>query len=53
MYLKLEVGSKIHNRFEIEVRDARTGEIKQRGQAENIILNRMYERLCKIGRAHV
>lgn len=46
MYLKLEVGSKIHNRFEIEVRDARTGEIKQRGQAENIILNRMYERLC-------
>lgn len=46
MYLKLEVGSRIHNRFEIEVRDARTGEIKQRGQAENIILNRMYERLC-------
>ena len=35
-----------HNRFDIEVRDAKTGELKQKGQAENIVLDRMYERLC-------
>lgn len=29
----------IHNRFDIEVVDAKTGKVKQRAQAENIILN--------------
>lgn len=35
---------KIHNRFDIEV--VRDGEIIQRGQAENIVLDRIYTRLC-------
>lgn len=44
--MNIEVGSKIHNRFDIEVRDKDTGELKQKGQAENIVLDRMYTRLC-------
>src|SRR5690606_6411839 len=44
--MNVKTGVNFHNRFDIEVRDAKTGEIKQKGQAENIILNRMYERLC-------
>ena len=35
----------IHNRFDIEVINARTGEIKQRAQAENVILNRLWTAL--------
>lgn len=35
----------IHNRFDIEVIDAKTGEIKQRAQAENIICNQLWTRL--------
>lgn len=37
-----------HNRFEIEVRDKDTGELKQHGVAENIVLNSMYTRLCNL-----
>lgn len=33
----------IHNRFDIEVTDAKTGEIKQRAQAENVVLNRLWD----------
>lgn len=44
--MDIKIESKIHNRFDIEVRDAKTGELKQRGQAENIVLDRMYTRLC-------
>ena len=33
---------KIHNRFDIEVKDINTGEIVQRGCAENIILDNVY-----------
>lgn len=36
----------LHNRFDIVAYDAVTGEVVQRGQAENIVLDRMYERLC-------
>lgn len=36
----------IHNRFDIEVINAKTGEIRQRAQAENIICNNLYTRLC-------
>ena len=35
----------IHNRFDIEVVDARTGEIKQKAQAENVICNALWTRL--------
>lgn len=36
----------LHNRFDIVVYDAKTMNEIQRGQAENIVLNRMYDRLC-------
>lgn len=36
---------KLHNRFDIEVRDAATGELKQQAFAENIILNNLYSKL--------
>ena len=36
----------IHNRFDIEVRDSITGELKQKAIAYNIVLNQMYTRLC-------
>lgn len=44
--MKAKVGVNFHNRFDIEVRDKDTGEVKQRGQAENIVLDRAYTRLC-------
>ncbi len=37
---------KIHNRFDIEVRDKDTGALKQKGYAENILLDRAYTRVC-------
>jgi hypothetical protein len=36
----------IHNRFDIEVRDVKTNELKQEAKAYNIILDQMYTRLC-------
>ena len=44
--MQVETGVSIHNKFEIVVRNAETGEVEQRGQAENIVVDRMYERLC-------
>ena len=35
----------LHNRFDFEVIDSITGEIKQKAQAENIILNQLWARL--------
>lgn len=43
--MKVKAAVNIHNRFDIVVKDAKTGEVIQRGQAENIVLNRMYDRL--------
>lgn len=40
MEVKLPI--KIHNRFDIEVKDIITGEVVQRGQAENIVLNNLF-----------
>jgi hypothetical protein len=40
-----KLNAAIHNRFDIEVIDAKTGEIKQRAQAENIICNALWARL--------
>lgn len=44
----MEINNKIniHNRFDIEVRDKNTGELKQKAVAYNIVLNQMYTRLC-------
>ncbi len=44
--MKAEVGINFHNRFDIEIRDAETGKLKQQGFAENIILDQMYNRIC-------
>lgn len=46
--MNIKTGTKFHNRFDIEVRNAVTGEIKQKGYAENIILDQMYTRLCNL-----
>lgn len=43
--MNIKTGIKIHNRFDIEVKDALTGEVLQKAQAENIVLDRMYTRL--------
>ena len=44
--MKITQEAKIHNRFDIEVRDSITGEVKQTAQAENILLDSIYTRLC-------
>lgn len=44
MNLKNKVN--IHNRFDIEVRDAKTGLLKKSFTSYNIVLNQMYTRLC-------
>ena len=45
MKINANLGIRLHNRFDIQVRDAKTGEIVQKAQAENIVLDRMYTRL--------
>lgn len=35
----------VHNRFDIEIIDSKTGEVKGKAQAENIILNALWTRL--------
>lgn len=35
----------IHNRFDVEVIDAETGEVKQRAQAENVICNQLWTQI--------
>ncbi len=46
--MKAEAKCTIHNRFDIEVRDSITGELKQSAQAFNIVLDQMYTRLCNL-----
>lgn len=43
--LNAQFNASIHNRFDIEVIDACTGEIKQKAYAENIILNQLWTRM--------
>lgn len=43
--MKLNTKVKLHNRFDIEVRDAKTGELKQKAYAENIILTACWARI--------
>lgn len=45
MKFSSNIGLKIHNRFDIQVKDAETMEVIQTAQAENIVLDRMYTRL--------
>ena len=46
--MDIKLGCKIHNRFDIEVNDIRTGEIVQKGYAENIVLDSMYALLTEM-----
>lgn len=46
--MKNTAGLAFHNRFDIEIRDKETGKLKQRAEAENIILDQMYTRLCNL-----
>lgn len=43
--LDFNFNASIHNRFDIEVRDAETGELKQQAKAENIILDSLWTRI--------
>lgn len=43
------IGVTIHNRFDFEVTDASTGELKQTATAYNIILDQMWLALCYFG----
>lgn len=43
----IDVQASIHNRFDIEVVDANTGQIKQTAQAENVICNNLWTQLFK------
>ena len=44
--MNIESNVNIHNKFDIEVRDAATGKLKQKAEAYNIVLDSMYTRLC-------
>jgi hypothetical protein len=44
--MNVKGNSVLHNRFDIVVSNVETGEVIQKAQAENIILDRMYTRLC-------
>jgi len=44
--MNIKSNAVLHNRFDIVCRNAKTGEVIQKAQAENIVLDRMYERLC-------
>lgn len=43
--LDTKLNASIHNRFDIEVVNAETGEVKQRAQAENVICNQLWTRM--------
>ena len=44
--MNIKGNSVLHNRFDIVVSNAETNEVIQKAQAENIVLDRMYTRLC-------
>lgn len=43
--MEFKQGMKLHNRFDIEVKDSRSGKIKQKAFAENIILNQAWAQI--------
>ena len=48
----LELQASIHNRFDVEVIDAATGEIRQRARGYNVICNALWERLFTEDASH-
>ena len=47
MKLSKEFQMSIHNRFDIEVLDTRTGKIRQKAQAQNVICDSLWGILCR------
>lgn len=43
--VNVDLKASIHNRFDIEVVDAKTGEVKQRAQAFNVVCDNLWNRL--------
>lgn len=46
---RFDVGTSIHNRFDIEVIDAVSGEVKQKAFAENVVCDKIYGYICSKG----
>lgn len=47
--MDIKLNSSIHNRFDIEVIDARSGEVKQKAQAENVVLDQLWTSNAYLG----
>lgn len=47
--MEIKKDIRLHNRFDIEVKDAKTGEIKQKAYAENVILNQAWAQIMGTG----
>jgi hypothetical protein len=47
--IKANINASIHNRFDIEVVDAKTGEVKQRAKAENVICDYLWTVMFNTG----
>lgn len=45
--VKANINASIHNRFDIEVVDAKTGEVKQKAQAENVVCDYLWTQMLK------
>ena len=45
--IKANINASIHNRFDIEVVDAKTGEVKQKAQAENVVCDYLWTQMFK------
>lgn len=43
---RFDVGASIHNRFDIEVVDSISGEVKQKAFAENVVCDKIYGFIC-------
>ena len=43
--VNVDLNASIHNRFDIEVVDAKTGEVKQKAQAFNVVCDNLWKRL--------
>ena len=52
-HIGAKLNASIHNRFDIEVVDAETGKVRQRAQAENVILNNCWTNFKSIWNAYI
>lgn len=44
----MEIKGKLHNRFDFELKDAKTGKVKERRYAENLILDQAWAEILKL-----